>query len=221
MVKTLIAPLCTISLIFAGGMTPSQSLPTDSIDALNARCYNANADYWDRMPFADFLPAQILLTHDATTGMRALDIGSGTGQLADWLVKHGFDLLCLDPSEEMVRRCRAKKLITVQTTLQHFSCAEKFGLISAVLSLIHVPKQELPNELKRISNWLNPGGTFVLALIEGQGEGVKEKGSDYPRYFSYYTCQEILDPTRKDFDCVYKNRTSGPIAYLVFIFKKK
>ena len=196
---------------------------TKAINALNISCYNARADYWNRMPFASFLPTEILLKHTPSAGMCALDIGSGTGMLAEWLVKHGFAVICLDPAEEMVRRCKAKGLDIEQTTIQEFSCDKKFGLITAVLSLIHVPKREISTQLKRISEWLNPSGTFVLALIEGNGEGVGEQNSSYPRYFSYYTIQEVLDLTQSDFNCIFTKRTDAnfSITYLIFIFQKK
>lgn len=202
-------------------MNALEPMPTEAIDALNTRCYNAKADYWDRMPFADFLPAQILFQHSPSVGMNALDIGSGTGMLAEWLTKQGFNLLCLDPSKEMVKRCQKKNLQTLQTTIQNFSTDEKFGLIIAVLSFIHLSKREIPTQLDRVASWLNPGGTFVLALIEGIGEGISEKSSDYPRYFSYYNPDEVLELTKKDFNCVFESRISGPISYLVFIFQKK
>lgn len=87
--------------------------------------------------------------------MRALDIGSGTGRLAEWLQENGFKVLCLDPSTEMVKRCRSKNLTTEQTTIQNFHTDQIFGLITAVLSLIHVPKKDMSSQLNRITNWLN------------------------------------------------------------------
>lgn len=195
-------------------------ISTGDINALNTQCYNAKAD-WDRMPFADFLPSQILLKHPSDAGMRALEIGSGTGLLALFLQTHGFEVLCLDPSEEMVRRSREKGLTTIQTTLQNFSSKEKFGLVSAVLSLIHVPKREAFVQIRKIADWLNPHGTFILALIEGKGEGIGEKNSNYPRYFSYYTRQEVLDLTQEYFQVVFEKEVKGPVSYLVFIFQKK
>lgn len=196
-------------------------MPTDKVNALNQRCYNARADYWDRMPFADFLPQEILRKYNPVSGYQALDIGSGTGMLASWLAAKEFDITCIDPSEEMVRRCRAKNLRTLQTTLQEYHPEHPFGLITAILSLIHLPKNTFPQELDRIASWLNPGGTFVLAMIEGKGEGVGEKNSPYPRYFAYYTHEEVLQYANKNFDCVYSTRSNGPINYLIYIFHKK
>jgi 2-polyprenyl-3-methyl-5-hydroxy-6-metoxy-1,4-benzoquinol methylase len=217
--KTSLA-LCIYSWLFGSTML-NEPMPTQTINAINTRCYNVKADYWDRLPFADFLPAQIMLKHHPESGMKALDIGSGTGLLAEWLVKQGFAVQCLDPSDEMVRRCRSKKLNTLQTTIQKFSCHETFGLITAVLSLIHVPKREISTQFKRFSNWLNPKGIFVLAVIEGEGEGIGERNSKYPRYFSYYSRQEILNLIPSDFDCTFETRVSGPVSYLVFILQKK
>jgi 2-polyprenyl-3-methyl-5-hydroxy-6-metoxy-1,4-benzoquinol methylase len=201
-------------------MNGNGNLTTEAINVLNIDCYNAKADFWDRMPFPQVLPDQILALHNSKTGMNALDIGSGTGMLADWLSKNGFNVLCIDPSDEMVRRCRSKGLSTLQTTLQEFNTDQKFGLVTAVLSLIHVPKKELSQQLQKISNWMNPGGTFAMAFIEGQGEGIGEKQSAYPRYFSYYTSAEMVVLTRPYFECVFEFKMKGPISYIILIFRK-
>lgn len=208
---------------FAMAQPPKKNhtLTTEEIDAINKRCYDINADYWHRLPFADFLPQWIIEFHNPAAGYQALDIGSGTGLLAGWLKKSGFDVLCIDPSDEMVRRSRELGLETIQSTLQQFSTERKFGLIIAVLSLIHVSKHEMRCQIKRIANWLVPGGTFALAMIEGKGEGVGENKSSYPRYFSYYTKEEILNLRSEDFECLACRKTGAPISYLVFIFRKK
>lgn len=195
-------------------------IPIHEINAINKRCYNARADLWDRMPFGGVLPEKILQLRIPEAGMKALDIGSGTGMLAEWLARHGYDILCLDPSDEMVRRCQAKQLKTIQTTIQNFSTNEKFGLILAVLSLIHVPKADVPALFQRMDSWLNHEGLFVLGLIEGKGEGIGERDSKYPRYFSYYTREEILKTVPTHWSCVYENRVSGPVSYLIFVFRK-
>jgi 2-polyprenyl-3-methyl-5-hydroxy-6-metoxy-1,4-benzoquinol methylase len=187
----------------------------DEIDALNKKCYDARAAYWDRLPFPAFLPEAI--QRNKAPGQRALDIGSGTGRLAAWLAKEGFQVVCLDPSDEMVRRTKAMGLPTLQTTIQTFQTSEKFDLILAILSLIHVQKKEMPAALAKIWGMLNQDGIFALAMIEGQGEGVGETDSKFPRYFAYYNRQEILDLTAGHFTLLEEYRSGG---YLVFIFKK-
>lgn len=196
--------------------------PTRSeIDILNKKCYDARADYWDRLPFPDFLPTAILRAHHPQNTKKALDIGSGTGRLAQWLTNNGYQVLCLDPSDEMVRRTKSMGLATLQKTVQEFSTQEKFDLILAILSLIHVPKSEMPAQIAKIYQMLSPEGVFALAMIGGQGEGVGETTSDFPRYFAYYDRKEILDLTQNHFTLLQEWQTGGPINYLVYLFRKK
>lgn len=210
-------------ILFSEPMYPADKVPfnADEINAINRRCYDAKADYWDRLPFPDFLPSWIQNYHDPVSGWQALDIGSGTGRLALWLRDRGFHVICLDPSPEMVRRTKALGLETIQTTIQDYSTNAKFGLITAILSLIHLPKVDMPRQLQKISSMLVPGGTFALALIAGQGEGLSEKQSGYPRYFGYYTSVEIKDLLQNDFECLAERRVEGPVVYLVFLLRKK
>lgn len=203
----------------AGGAM-QKPLSQEEIDRLNKRCYDARADYWSRLPFADFLPQAILKAHQPDSGWKAIDIGSGTGSLVMWLTNHHYKVLCLDPSDEMVRRTRSLGLETLQTTIQQFSTEEKFDLVVAVLSLIHVPKVEMPTQMDKIASLLNPGGVLALAMIEGNGEGVGETSSSYPRYFSYYTRQEVLELTKGHFSLIEEKRLAGPVTYLIFLFRK-
>jgi 2-polyprenyl-3-methyl-5-hydroxy-6-metoxy-1,4-benzoquinol methylase len=215
--KSLVATVFAITI-----GSPMQSPSNQpNINELNRKCYDARADYWDRLPFPEFLPQAILRAHDPHGGWKAIDIGSGTGRLASWLANHGYEVLCLDPSGEMVRRTKALGFPTLQSTIQEFTTAEKFDLVLAILSLIHVPKSEMPQQIEKISVMLVSKGVFALAMIKGQGEGVGETASEYPRYFAYYTRQEIMNLTRDRFDLIDELQVNGPVSYIVFVFRKR
>lgn len=110
-------------------------LTTQEINAINQRCYDSQADYWLHFPFEDFLPTWIQKYHNPKLGMRVLDIGSGNGVLAQWLKDNHFDVLCIDPSSEMIRRCKKRGLKTIQTTIQDFESKDTYSSIFAILSL--------------------------------------------------------------------------------------
>jgi 2-polyprenyl-3-methyl-5-hydroxy-6-metoxy-1,4-benzoquinol methylase len=219
--KKFLFEFVTVFFLYIGAILeaqqPSNNLSRPEIDALNQRCYNNKAENWDRFPFGSILPKIILKYYPSELGSKALDIGSGTGILAHWLKQQGLSILCLDPSKEMVRRCREKGLATVQISIQEFQTNEKFALVFAMLSLIHVPKLEFSPQIKKIAALLLPQGIFFLGLIEGNGEGIAEQKSQYPRYFSYYTKEEVLNVIENNFKVVEYIRLEGPPNYLIFV----
>lgn len=199
----------------------SMLLSTPEINELNQKCYDAQADRWLRFPFQSVLPGWVKVY--ATPG-RVLDIGSGNGVFASWLKENGFDVLCLDPSSEMTRRCREKGLETIQTTIQEFHSQESFSSVFAILSLIHVPKAELPLQAEKIASLLPSGGMFFIALIEGSSEEVKEKETGYPRFFSTFQKEEALAYFSPWFDLIAFERspsTNTATPSLLFALKKK
>lgn len=192
----------------------------EAIDKINQACYDNRASVWDRFPFPHALPAFVKKYYHPSLGKRVLDVGSGTGLLAKWLADQGFDVLCLDPSQEMVRRCRTRGLKTEQCTLQAYQPIGQFGMIFAILSLIHVPKEDFSVQLKKLADALPEGGMLFLGMLEGRGEGVYE-GPDYPRFFAYYTPEELSAKVKPYFEQVdYDYAKGGGTGYMLFALKK-
>lgn len=201
----------------------SPEMSIDEINRINRQCYDHQADRWLRFPFKDVLPQWVLTYHDTENlGNRVLDIGSGAGTFAQWLSENEFHVLCLDPSDEMVRRCREKRLDTLQMTFEEYTGTEPFAMISAILSLLHVPKNEFPSQIAKAASLLPPGGTFVLGMIEGSTEGLLEEDTSYPRFFSTYLKEEILAATHPYFSLLdsHTKHSSDGATYLVFILRR-
>jgi len=190
---------------------------TAEIDQLNCRCYDAKASYWDRFPFPEHLPTFLWRHYMPELGKKVLDVGAGTGRVASFLQKRGFDVTCLDPSNEMVRRCREQGLKTVQGTLQSFETEEKFGIVVAILSLMHIPKSEFPAQIIKIHRFLEPGGIFILSLLKGNTEKVEEEKSGYPRFFARYSTEEVCKELDGHFsELAYYEQGD----YMLFLFKR-
>jgi 2-polyprenyl-3-methyl-5-hydroxy-6-metoxy-1,4-benzoquinol methylase len=211
----LIVAIIQTQCCFAG-----MDIPTDKIDKLNKDCYDKRAAYWDRFPFERHIPQMINDLYNPTLGNRVLDIGSGTGILAEWMQRKGFDVLCLDPSDEMVDRCRKKGLNIRQARIQDFHSNDQYAIIFAVLSLIHVPKKEFSEQLDKIAAMLPENGLLILGMIGGTTEGVEEKLSGYPRFFAKYTMAELEALTAHKFEVTQKFTFDGPVQYLLLSLKK-
>ncbi len=191
-------------------------------DAINIACYEQYAEFWNRFPFKEELPQWVYENRPSSQHPKALDIGSGTGVLAKWLVKQGYQVTCFDPTAEMVRRCREKKLDCQQTTLQEFQTDQTFDAIFAILSLIHIQKRELPLQLERIAGWLSSNGFFYVGLLGGKGEGLSPAKGMLPRCFSYFTKEEFIKLASPHFSyiksCEFKG---GETTYLLMLFQKR
>lgn len=193
----------------------------EAIEKVNQACYDNCAYIWDRFPFPNVIPGFVQKHWDAKLGNRVLDVGSGTGILAKWLSDQGFDVFCIDPSPEMVKRCKEKGLNTLCSTVQNYNPDGQFSMIFAILSLIHVPKRDFASQIKKLADALPSGGILFLAMLEGHGEGVFE-GPEYPRFFAYYTPEDIL--TKVDSFFVLKDFysvKSDKIGYMLFVLGKK
>ena len=150
---------------------------------------NETIDFWERFPrtfFDEFA--------NRVTG-KVLDVGSGPGRDGLLLQEKGLDVLCLDASEAMLELCNMKGLNTVPGDFMALPFPDQdFNGVWSYTSLLHVPKEDISQALKEIQRVLVPNGVFGFGMIEGEGESYRESsGVNQPRWFSYYTKEELED----------------------------
>ena len=115
-------------------------------------------DPWER--FLDELAARL------PDGGRVLDLGCGNGAKIARLAG-SFDLVGVDFSQEQLRLGRAKvpeaTLVAGDFSELHIA-ANTFDAVTALYSIMHVPRQEHQALFGRIARWLKPGGLFLASL---------------------------------------------------------
>jgi SAM-dependent methyltransferase len=99
-------------------------------------------------------------------GFRIADIGSGTGLFAEPLLQKGYEVVCIEPNEEM-RKAGAAHLSHYPGFTSRRHTAEATGLRTASVDVITVAQAfhwldpiEARKEFRRV---LRPGGHIVLA----------------------------------------------------------
>ncbi|KPP81009.1 MAG: Methyltransferase domain [Rhodobacteraceae bacterium HLUCCO07] len=141
----------------------------------NARLYELD----DLEAFAARLP----------TGGRVLDLGCGPGFYAAKLAEWGFEADATDASAEMVARAARKPGVTAwQARFDELDAVGIYDGIWANFSLLHLPRVEMPEMLRRIRRAGKPGMALHVGLKLGEGEGPDGIG----RFYAYYGEDELL-----------------------------
>lgn len=120
---------------------------------------------------------------------KVLDLGCGNGiPVARWLADRGHLVHGVDLSPVMIERARS--LVPEAT----FECADmtsvelppaRWDAVVAFYSLIHVPVDEQPPLLARISSWLRPGGHAMLIVGVRAWTGTEDDWLGATMYWSH------------------------------------
>jgi ubiquinone/menaquinone biosynthesis C-methylase UbiE len=111
-------------------------------------------------------------------GGTVLDLGCGSGvPVARTLTAAGYRVTGVDISEVQIRRAREQvpeaQFIRADASAVPFEDAS-FDAVVSFFALIHLPLSEQPPLLRKIAQWLRPGGWFVATTGHRAWTGVEE-----------------------------------------------
>lgn len=154
-----------------------------------------------------------LLPFEGSARIRALDLGAGTGELADWILRRYplAEVTVFDLAEKMLAAARERLAkFGGRTTYQQGDFSkDEFGfgydLVLSGLSIHHLEDPAKKDLYRRIFQALNPGGIFINRdMVRGATErlnGIYEKlwleyvrsmGEDPIAVFERYRVEDIL-----------------------------
>jgi SAM-dependent methyltransferase len=118
----------------------------------------------------------------------ALDLGCGTGRhLTSALAAAGFRVTGLDVSARSLdvarRELPAVQFLEGDMATASFT-ARSFDLVTAFYSIIHLPREEHGELLRRVAYWLRPGGGLIASLGTSCGDAYEEDWLGVPMYWS-------------------------------------
>ena len=178
-------------------------------------------DPWER--FLDELAARLL------AGGRVLDLGCGNGAKIARLAGR-FELVAVDLSAEQLRLARTNAR---GATLIHGDFAEldfpseSFDAVTALYSLMHVPREDHPALLAKIQRWLKPSGLFLASLSHVGGEDRTYEWLGVDMFFSGFDAETnrrlvraagfelVLD------ELVWMREPQGEVAFLWVLGRKR
>lgn len=123
-------------------------------------------------------------------GGRVLDLGCGPGHYAELMAEAGLLVEAMDAVPEMVERSAARPGVTAwQGRFEDLVAQDRYDAIWAYFSLLHAPKEDMPDHLAAIARALKPGGVFFIALKRGSGA----KRDALGRFYTYYE-KDTIEP---------------------------
>ncbi|MCZ9342254.1 methyltransferase domain-containing protein [Streptomyces sp. TRM76130] len=165
---------------------------TDPKDLVR-RGYDAVSPRYDEAYGAETKYQSLLgdLCQRIPAGGSVLDLGCGSGvPVARTLAAAGFRVTGMDISEVQIRRARERvpgaDFIHADATAVSFGAAS-FDAVVCLYVLIHMPLAEQPPLLRKIAEWLRPGGCFVATTGHGEWTGSEENwlGGGAPMWWSH------------------------------------
>jgi SAM-dependent methyltransferase len=150
--------------------------------AENAEVYAGRQRQLDRHQLDGFLAV-------LPPGGDILELGTGGGQDAAYMLSRGFAITPTDASPELAAAAeillgRAVKLMT----FNQLEAIAAYDGIWASAALLHAPASELTDDISRIHAALRPGGCLYASFKAGTGEGRDSLG----RYYNYPSTQTLL-----------------------------
>ena len=165
------------------------SLVYDKIAELYAKEFPEPSDYIDE--FLKLIPKN----------GKILDVGCGVGIDAGYMLSKGFGVIGIDLSKKMLKIAKQKfpqidfRLMDIRKI--NFK-PNSFDGIFASFSLIHIPKKDVPNILKKFYQILKNNGIVYVSLHEGNSEEIfvdeplKPSEKLFLKIFSYEEIRNLL-----------------------------
>ena len=127
--------------------------------------------FMDNVPYGEWARhiREKLCEHGVTDGI-VLDLGCGTGTMTERLAGHGYDMIGVDNSEEMLELAMEKKTESgydILYLLQDMRGFELYGTVRAVVSVCDsvnyiTEPDELEEVFRLVNNYLDPKGIFLF-----------------------------------------------------------
>lgn len=185
---------------------------SDSVFNAYSRYYDLLYRDKDYVAEAEYITG--LLKRFSVSGKRLLEFGSGTGKHGRLLAAHGYEVIGIERSGEMVAQAKA----VPGFSCQHGDiCSVQLGqTFDAVLSLFHVVSYQTTNDavhavFERAAEHLKEGGLFVFDVWYSSAVYTQRPALSVKRM-----TDDAIEITRIAEPLLYSNENRVDVRYTIF-----
>ena len=98
-----------------------------------------------------------------------LDVGAGSGKVAERLAPHFGSLTLLEPNQNQIAGLKLDKARILLEPLERYPSSEQYELVVCSHVLYHVPLSEWGGFIDRLLTFVRPGGYCVIVMAAARG----------------------------------------------------
>ena len=161
-----------------------------SADAQTLAIYDAKAEDYAKIVVSKAEHKSLIgFVDDLPERAYVLDLGCGPGHYAAEMLKRGCRVDATDGSAEMIALARRiEGLNAAQALFDDLDTVDTYDGVWASFSLLHAPREKLPQHLGQIKRALKAGGVFHIGMKLGDTEARDALG----RAYTYVSEAELL-----------------------------
>lgn len=120
-----------------------------------------------------------------------LEIGSGAGRNARYILERGYKLECTEAIPEFIDAMQQKGISARLLNVLTDEVGVQYDMIFANGVIVHFTPAQSEEVFSKVYSALNPGGIFAFSVKMGDGEKWTEEKLGAPRYFYYWKLEEL------------------------------
>lgn len=160
--------------------------PTGWFERLYTAAVRGEAEIpWDRGHPHQLLVEWAQSHRPAGRGRRALVVGCGLGDDAEYVAGHGFDTVGFDVSATAIETARARHpgsavdYLTADLLAPPAQWSHAFDLVVESLTVQSMPPSTRPTTIANVGRFVRPGGTLLVVAFAG-ADGDEAAGPPWP-----------------------------------------